>query len=499
MSLVNSKQREKISEANTILQSRLLMVVIILVVFQSFFGYGSEAWADRSGFEIKKPGPLSQALDGLEDNRLAKSSFSSNLPLIILSANFETTEVQARLTVIDGSGPVNRLEDQPTAELTVIMVNLDKKPVLDGKVRFEVRPISNENTAILGLAPGDHWLLEGSETDPAMLRNYLAYTLGWDIMDGQAPKTRFCEVFIKTKEGLLYQGIYLFSESPAWTSKDGQKSMAAVYIPDAKPWTAELTGFQLRSINRQTGQESLIKIKEAILETITSLRSEDPETYYDYLSSLDVSSSINTHILNEIMMNYQEQPLPLNIFMTPELKLELNPLWNFDQALDNTPDPLPNKALDSSQMTLWLPYLFKSVDFIKEYRSRYYKLFRSALDIQQINDLVDETVIFVGPAMVRDWERWREKYLNDRQLKPITAKNGEVLIRATNSPEQEIIKIKHLLREKNEKIRQNLLEIRWSQNLLDSSSRIWSNTAWLGLFIISFFVFVIMARKRLLG
>lgn len=480
-----------------------LLIICFVILLPSLWLWPLSGEVDSSRLESKKPGPLSQALTGLDQHHLALAGFSSHLPLIIFTPDRNSEDdgqqIPGRIKVVDGPGPANRLADRPATELAVVL-NRVAQPLHGGKARFEIRLSGSGRAGLLGLADSDRWLLEGSEADPAMLRNYLAYTLGLAVMGGRAPRTSFCEVFLESEPGrLLYQGIHLFSENPgAAMASDGGRAVppGVTYVPGpgGEAVNPTLAGGRLRALRPEIEAPDLGRLEAEVNRAKSILRSADPEAYYGYLKVLDVPSCVDTYILNEFMMNYRAEGLPVNIFGVNH-RLSLGPVWNFDEALDNTVAPLPDAARNAAR-TLWLPDLLKSADFVNQYRDRYYRLFRSALNPKRVSDLIDETVIYLGPALVRDWDRWREAYIGARRLEPLIAENGEILARGTRSLDQEIVKIKYNLVEQNRKIRLDLQELRWQPGLIDSSVRVRRNTVISAIFIAAFFTLVHYTRKR---
>lgn len=456
-----------------------------------------------------RPGPMSLALKGLDAEFLAADGFSSHLPVIIFEPagdlSYTQAEIAGELTLLDSSrSGLSRLGDHPAATLTVLLTRLDQSAGPEAKSRFRVELAGGRpELSLLGLPARKRWLLEGSEADPAMLRNYLAYTLGGEIMDGQAPRTRLCEVFFKVEKGLLYQGLHLFSETPAdgLGATEAKGGFVFKYAPSARAEAGRrllvLPGGHYELVEAGPAEKNLKEGEEEIARAQRIINSPEPDIYFNYKVILETRSALNTYILNELLMNHQAGGLPVYVYKAEGRKLKISPVWNFDHALDNSVAPLPDSARDAAR-TLWLPGLFKSREFVNEYRGRYYLLFRRYLNPDRLNELVDETTDHLGPALIRDWQRWEKAYGPEGPNRPAPAKaqDGTPVIRGAESYDQEIIKIKYLIREQDLKIRADILQRPWRTDLIDGSARIWRGAILSVFFMAVFFATVSFARKR---
>jgi len=65
----------------------------------------------------------------------------------------------------------------------------------------------NRNVELLGLPAENDWILYAPYSDKSLMRNYLAFRLGWSL-GHYNPRTRFCEVVLNGD----YQGVYVLME-----------------------------------------------------------------------------------------------------------------------------------------------------------------------------------------------------------------------------------------------------------------------------------------------
>ena len=75
-------------------------------------------------------------------------------------------------------------------------------------IKFVDKHGKNKNESLLGMPKANKWVLHGPFIDKSLMRNYMWYNIGNEIM-GSAPKTRFFELYV---DG-VYNGLYLAVES----------------------------------------------------------------------------------------------------------------------------------------------------------------------------------------------------------------------------------------------------------------------------------------------
>jgi hypothetical protein len=214
---------------------------------------------------------------------------------------------------------------------------------------------------------------------------------------------------------------------------------------------------------------------------------------------LNEQSLADTYILYDFFMNFHPSGEPVYIRAAKDGKLLFSPVWRFDDALDNGVSPMPRLEERAAALP-WIGRLLQNRNFIEDvYRQRYYELLRTALDPQRIQDLVDNTARYLGPALLRDWKRWERLYTTDALFipQPEVERDGTKLIRQTFSYDQELVKIRYLLREHDADTRNEILEMRWQPHLLNSSQRIHFNMLVAMAFITAFFIIIALIRKSL--
>lgn len=481
----------------------------LLSGFVLFFSHVG-LWAGDMRFlphrDGKSPPDIREAMAKLEDGFLAVSGFSSHLPILVLEeGETDGGENQFSLEVINGPEPLNILGSNPDFTAMIRLGHISRDPVSGGKGSFQLESRHGEKLEILGLPADSKWFLLGSSFDKTMLRAYLALVLGAGIMPDLTPEFRFCELLLAKDGAYQYQGVYLLSEDPVHRlGFSGASLKKGAYLLEygrsetGRAAAAKKAGPQDRfTILAAAAGATPENIIEDLKELEECLYADDLDEFFRYLSLLDITSFIDAYILNDSLMNYQVGDIPVYLYKNKG-KLRIAPVWRFEQAIDNTPESLSEKQMQAMRFQA-LNRLFKSADFIDDYRSRFYSLHGKLLEPAKIQLLVDEVAIFLGPAMLRDWARWEDVYTRDERfaLKPRLSKENGTLVRRTFAYSHELIKIKSNLRAHDFTVRQRLLEMKWEPGLFRSADRVKRGALMSVLFLAAFFGVVAYARARI--
>lgn len=454
--------------------------------------------------------------DKVNDRFIVDDTFSSHLPLLVIEPGRNETAfspVSARLTVHADDSGQNSMKKSPGTVLNVLLTvegneNEAGKKTYSVKLASQTDDVSEEEVSLVGLPKAGQWRLHGSAQDKGMLRNGLAYTFGRILFPDDTPETRYCEVLFKVDGRYHYQGLYILAESVAQTFQirhpleDG--SFLLEYSPkqDLSRQNASLPGGEKLFLSKTLNDRGFFMIHPPQGNTAVELRAESeldslesvlhsltPGTFMKYLSMLEQDSAIDLYILNEMLLNAEASAVSFYLAGKKRGPLRFQPVWNFDQALDNVPirtdalaleEKLPDISTpsilsrripvwrqlenggDISDLRLyplyvsmdgdrfvWFDRLFLSRPFLVGILDRYHALRRGPLSPEKVAATVDALARELGPALERDWRRWSDIYDASEgpgALAPFTDAKGERFIRQTASYDQELVKIRYLLR-----------------------------------------------------
>ena len=461
----------------------------------------------------------------LQNNLYAAPEFTSHLPLIVIEFKgkddpdyvaLESNWLEDKwfnnsvISVYDHTDGENTLQDDPNLMVVSKIQMLadwetENREKHDYYIRLEDGGGQPQARELLGLPAGSEYWLLGSMYDKSLIRNYLGYTMAAEIM-GSAPKVHFCEVLLNTEDGQLYQGVYLLVERV--------RAETGVYI---KRLTEEKGGIPLYTQYTQTvpGLGALVipfyeqeQTGEAILQLTQDLSyiedilaSRETARFLQYKDLIDEDNFINYFIANELLGN---SDAALNTFYswqnTDAHLLQAGPVWSFERSLDNgVAAPGEPGEIPLAEAPFYAD-LIKSKDFVDALKSRYNKLEAGVISANRLLNLIDSAVEYLGAAQARDWARWKYVYQYDplMTLEPYPAGDAgnPSRLRQTASYEQEIMKLKYVLREQSLQIAEAIPLLYSEDNLITKADNYHRNTMLFVVFFATFLAFILLARRQ---
>ena len=435
-------------------------MVIGAVVLMLGISVGVTAWDE------KRPARIHQHLQ--EKSRLTcthdASEFCTHLPIISIETGGQTIEIQragigehsyqksseiiAQVKVLDSQSAYNHLTDEAVIESKAKVryrgntsIKFDKKSYKLELIHGDLSKNKDEN--VLGMGKHDEWVLNGPFLDKTLIRNYMCLNIAGEIM-GDAPDVRFCEVFVDGD----YKGVYVAMESIAKATervdiapyKKGDPFTSYIVRADRERGLPEELNNFTRYANRMEKYTALEVIypKEAIespeLKTFIehdlskfekALYSFDyNDADYGYKKFIDIGSFVDYFIINEFFKNYDAGAFSTYFYKDIRGKLHIGPVWDFNNAADN----FMERALDEKGMEMvhktWYFMLIKDEDFVEAVIKRYYELREGWLGEEFLLNYIDETVAFLGDAILRNNQVWGysfspEKLNEDNRLAPL--------------------------------------------------------------------------------
>lgn len=468
-----------------------------------------------------------------EDFTVDITKFSSHLPLVILDTNgteppihtyLDATEerflaiegvepyVVGKISVIAQEDGENTVLDKPQVSSYMRIKRRGNSSMLYEKAQWLLKletAYGEENDLdMLGMGKEHEWILNGSMFDKSMLRNYLAYSTAASFMP-YVPDSRYCEVLLKEGEQYTYQGVYLLMENikqgedrvdiEKYHPKDDFNSYLVrrdryeegVNILDtyavANGYCAEYFELLYPSKRRVT-PEMLAYVEDDISAIEKILYAEKEDVFRTYAEVIDVDSFVDYFLLNEFFASYDAGNFSTYFYKDVGGKLKMGPVWDFDGTMDN----YKQEALDTDALAMqtkpWFAQLCKDERFIKKLEARYVELRRGPFSEQAIANKIDEIVAHLGGAQEREWSRWGHWYTteNEYSLLPEKDADGKILIRNAVTFEDEIYRLKTVLREHS---RQMPEALRGLEKMTETTTGIDSWMGWLlllaaGIFLI---------------
>lgn len=495
---------------------------------------------------------------GMAEDFTVDASFESHLPLLVVensASDAGDAEFTARLNVYNRPDAKNILRDAPQTTLDVLMRKSSNPSAEEDKANYHVELLPAAGAAtparmeLAGLPEDSRWLLRGSVRDKSMLRNGLAYRLGRFLFPNATPEFRYCEVLFKRGDRYRYEGIHILAESEEriFASLPDRENGTAVlrFFPgqSRRGESAVRAGSKIFSTVQEDGvQQGAGEKAEADLARLEdALRAVRPAAYLRYQSLLDQDSLINLYILNMLMLNADESPVSFYLYSGADGKFRLLPDWTFDEAVDNRPvrnsllpfeedfeKILPPSILSrrvpvwriledggdirdlrlyplyqamSGENFPWFDRLFLSRSFLSGLYKRYHQTRSGPLAPAKIRATLNGLALELGPAIERDWVRWRDEYVSVQSryaLQPFIDEEGREHIRQTWSLDQELVKINHCMLKQDDFIRDQLERLNWmTADLYDKSTSGNRQAAYAFLAMIAMMTLMYLLSKKL--
>ena len=420
------------------MNKRLIMLLIILAALAA------------SIFLQSQPGPSPQTVvhqhEVYPPEPVATTGFdmygnlTTHLPIVILQTNGQqipgadapTEEVLlCSYAIVDNPDGLNHSQDTPTQSGTMAIKIRGNSSRLYSKKQYTLKLVkpdgASEKSSLLGMPAESVWVLNGSNIDHSMIRNYMLYNISGEIMS-YAPRNRLCEVMMETSDGdLEYQGVYSLIEKP-------KVSEVRLNLTKNDPRFAE-TSFLLQ-MNARTDNLKIdhLNPEETIIVYPLDLEYPDPNVLteeskryienqllsfekllYDasYLDSwghvwdaVDQESFVDYFIINEFFQNYDAGIRSTYLYKDLGGKMCIGPVWDFDGAFNNF--DLYDMQIDwlDMQTTYYYTYFTQSPDFGEACVRRYRALRKTFLSESYLIDYIDSCSDYLGSAALRNCDKW---------------------------------------------------------------------------------------------
>lgn len=446
------------------------------------------------------------AVEYLDEDFYAKPGFQSTLPVLVLGRDEKVDFYLENGTLDQGSDyqaayhpePDDTDDSEEDREKADYRLSFSANTHTALGENFWQEPVTNE------------WYLLGNMHDKSLLRNYLALSLAGEMHE-DVSKVQHCEVFLEDAGGLRYQGVYLMV-APAETKRVSlHRGSTKQQGSTALDTYAERDGFLeeglfITSDTSQSVEADVARqIEQGIDTAERSIYAADYNDFSRYVNYIDTEKLYDYFLLYELFGNYGDVYIASYAY-----DLDSNLLWpkvtaDFEDALDNAQlDPMD--SLDVRLMDA--PYymaLVKNTNFINGLIERYKLLCQTVMKSSELEERVDRAVEQLGSAQKRDWFRWEAAYngVDMYWLDPVgisdadtAATRDEPPDRNTYSYEQEINKLKYILREHGQYLFLGMSTLYDQDNMIGDDAPYVRNTWMFLVFLIIFVVSIRIVRHR---
>lgn len=286
---------------------------------------------------------------------------------------------------------------------------------------------SANKVALLGMGADNNWALHGPYIDRSLVRNYLAMNVAGEIMP-YSPEVRFAEVFVDDR----YEGLYLLMEknskskgrldlTPPENNSEFTSYILAVdrryrmenslndfltYTFRSYPSGVEMI-YPSESDYTKAREQFVVRDFSYIANSIYQIPFAQEEDHYREF--IDVEAFYDYFIINELFRNVDAGHY--STYFYRDLKGKLTPaVWDFNNSLDNYQETKFDASGFSLTQAVFYEQLLKDKDFTDGLIRRYHELRETKLETAYLNRYIDDTVAFLGDAVGRNNERWKDMY-----------------------------------------------------------------------------------------
>ena len=372
--------------------------------------------------------------------------FTSTLPVLIMDTLGDNREATPRhsfvhISVYEPEHEVTSLVNPPTLRTRAGYHDRGSSSRGMAQASFAVQLLDEFNEehhrSVLGLPADSDWVLYAPNCyDPVMIHNPFVHELSRE-MGRYSPRTRFVEVFLVRKAGVVsaadYQGLYVLEEKIKVGKRRVDIDRAGAW--DLKP--PEVTGGYLLKIDRTGPGEAgfgaggagmvYVEPKEAVINlpqrnaqkqylntffndfdrALHSRQWRDPKVGYP--AFIDVESWIDYHVLEVLSGNVDALGLSTYFHKPREGKIVFGPHWDFDRALGSTDDRDANPRRWNCGPYFGVPWwnkLFTDPDFWQRWVDRWQELRQTHFSMTNLHGLMDALADQVREAQPREQKRW---------------------------------------------------------------------------------------------
>lgn len=296
--------------------------------------------------------------------------------------------------------------------------HFDKKSYL---LHFTDENGLDEAYEVMGMPRASEWVLNGPILDRTLLRNYLCYSIAGQAMD-YAPNVRYCELFLDGE----YRGVYLAVEavtkdegrlnltkpengraSTSWLIRIDREGKGDVFVDSFSHYTYQLgvSGIDLRYPGKNLiTPERLAYVTEELSEIERAIYSTDrSDPVMGYSAYLDTEAFAQYFVLNEFFRNVDAGRF--STYYYKDVRGKVTPVvWDFNNGCDNYIEYIYGEDGFTMIQSPWFGQLIKDPDFVDEVITQYRQLRQTVLSDAYMNELIDDTVAYLGDAVERNYE-----------------------------------------------------------------------------------------------
>lgn len=354
--------------------------------------------------------------------------------------------ITAHMDVIDHDTTYNHAGDEPTLSTEITIHVRGNSSRFFDKSGYAIRLINADGTnnpqVMMGMDAHHEWILHGPYLDKTLIRNYMWYNIGGEIMD-YSPNVRFCEVILNGE----YQGLYLMVERITAGTNGARLNLTVnakrntfsgylLQLNGGRPTDGAQTNQFTYYSKRLPFQIDIVypgasNITPEIVESISKDFSDFEKAIYSYdydnekygyAAMIETESFVDYFLINELTCNYDAGWMSTYIYKDVNGKFKLC-LWDMNSVCNNYQDDMVTVEGFQTQYCPWYVMLIKDEDFTDAIINRYWELRKTFFSEDYLNQYIEDTIAFLGPAIDRNFSVWGYSFEQEYDLLTPTERN----------------------------------------------------------------------------
>lgn len=381
----------------------------------------------------------------------------SNLPIVVINTVGGVTipdnvKVDAMMGIIyNGPGVRNYMTDPFNEFEGNIGIEIrGSSSQMFPKKQFSLETRDNfgqsNDVSLFNMAFDNDWVLYAPYSDKSLMRNVLAYEMGWD-MGLYAPRTQFCEVILNGD----YHGVYVLTEKIK--RKDGKVGTNDVESIDVTG--NELTGDYVLKIDKTTGGgvvswnspfppyagasqtigfqfhdppldslnfTQILYVQNVITAFESALNGANfSDPLLGYQPYIDIPSFVQFFLVNEVSHNvdgYRISSYLHKIRTSEGGKIHAGPLWDFNLAFGNANycsgsntsgwelDFYQVCGGDNWQNPFWWKKLLQDPTYAHVLNCTWQELRQGKWHTDTLMQRIDDWAAYLEESQIRNFQRW---------------------------------------------------------------------------------------------
>jgi len=347
--------------------------------------------------------------DGSTKDYTIDVKWFTGLPIIsITTENGE--EISSREDYVKGFVTINgaRLFDNSSGDMKIkgrghsTWYVHPKKPY---QLKFD------EETEVLGMPEDRKWIFLAEHSDKTLMRNSLAFEMGYISNLDWTPEHQYSEVFINGEYNGTYNITQKVEASENRVNLGANGFLCEIDTPDHLEegdiyFNSTQFTVQIKEPEIDFESQEYNYIKNHIIEfenVLYSSNFKDPQN--GYRKYIDVETFVDWYLINEIAKNVDSKDYSsMYFYHVPGLKIKMGPLWDFDLGFGNV-DYADSQYPEGFWVKdhRWFSRLFEDPYFVNQVKTRF-NYFKNNQDY--FIQLIDEKTEYLQYAQEENDQKW---------------------------------------------------------------------------------------------